>query len=163
MARRGRTARRRGLWLPLSQSTTVAASTTAKTNLLQNLTLDLESAGGLTLQTCIGRVGIRCDVVGTYAQYSMMIGVHREDVAASDMDWHSEADSGPMWTSFGYTSGLFNEVAAGDFDGVIEWESLRTRAMRKIPANHSLDFVIHNSSGQTLAYYIALRMRILLP
>ncbi len=155
-------ARRRHLWTPHNSGSTVAASATIQTTVLSALDSGLLATGGLTVSRIIGEFKFRVDVVNTYQQFNLGIGVFHEDRVINVNDF-TEANNLWMFTLYTRTSGLLNEVAAGDFDGIEEVRSIDIRVSRKIPAQHTLDLVISNGAGQTLNFNLGIRTLVLLP
>ena len=157
-------ARRKGLWAPINQSSTLAASGESATNLLVNLPIDLEAIGGLTVERIVGELHYRCDVVGTYQAFSAGIAVHHEDLPPQDLGSNLSSEAGDwMWQLHTRTSGIFVEVAAGDFDGVDEIRMIDVRVARIVRPQHQLSMVLANGAGQAINHLIGLRTYVLLP
>ena len=155
---------RRKLWIPINQGLSVAAGASVHTDMISSLAgPDVEAIGGLTVERIIGNVTFRCDVVGTYQQFDMAIGVLPEELGiTTNMSISSDARNW-LWTLMTRTWGAFTEVGAGDFDGVEERVYIDVRGKRKIPANSRLVFVVGNGGGETLTYNIGIRTLVLLP
>ena len=138
-----------------------AAASTA-IDLLQNAPTDFRSLGGLTVVRVVGEFKYRCDDVGTYQQFAAAIGVYHEDLSAVSISIASEPLD-LMWTLLTRTSGMFTEVASGDFDGVEEMRVIDVHSSRKIRANDKIELIINNGGTKTLLWNVGLRTLVLLP
>ena len=157
-------ARRRGIWIPTNSGSTVAAGGQSNTNLLALMPLDLEAIGGLTVERIVGEMKFRCDTVGTYQLFSAGICVRHEDLGTADLATGLTSEAGDwMWQLHTRTSGMFTEVAAGDFDGVDDVRFIDVRVARKLRAEENLRFIINNDAGQSLNFNIGVRTYVLLP
>ncbi len=153
---------RRRVWVPIFNSASLAAGTQVKVDLLQNLGLDLESVGGLTITRMVGEFKFRCDVVSTYQSFGAGIAVVHEDLTAAAMNIGNE--SLPLlWSILTATSGLFSESAAGNFDGIFETRMIDSRAQRKVAPQHTLSLFVNNGAGQAIQFAIGIRTLVLLP
>ena len=156
--------RRRGVWIPHLFATTVAAGGTLRQNLLTNLPLDIEALGGLTVERIVGEVKYNCAVVGVTQLFSAGVTVRHEDLPAANLGTELAGETGDwMWQLHTRTSGIFQEVAAGDFDPIDEMRPVDIRVARKMKANDELSMVWKNDAGQALAILTGVRTYVLLP
>ncbi len=157
--------RRRGLWIPQNASFAASSASSDSVDLLANMPEDLLQHGGLTVSRIIGEVAFVCDVIGTRQLFTA--GIMVSDQGSTDSQLGIDLTTGPaenvMWYLATVTHGAFMEVAAGDFDGIMQYRSFDVRVQRKMKISDHLDFVIKNDSGQTVSGSVGARAYIKLP
>jgi len=148
---------RRKVWVPELQvgQTTTAGAASAFT-LLNNLPLDLEGVGGLTIARIIGNVSFSPATIAVQP-FSMAIAVVHEAQAAAEPIIKSDISGNLMWTWMGRTNGAFIETASGSFTRVEERVYFDVRVQRKLQPNFILTFQIQNDAGVDMVHTVGCR------
>ena len=154
---------RRKVWVPeLTIAQTVSASAAARIDLLNNLPLDLEGVGGLTISRIIGNISFSPISVAVQA-FAMAILVHHEQLATTEPQLDIDISANIMWQWMGRTNGAFIETAAGTFTRIEERVYFDVRVQRKLLPNYQLSLLVQNEPGVSIVHTIGCRTLVSLP
>ncbi len=151
-------------WVPFGFDLNVAAATSSSTNLLDNLALDREAAGGLTITRVIGCVQFQATSVdGSQNEFALAMRVaHEAQATATPIIASDQADQW-IWTLIRRLSGRVTETAAGVFAPWYETMYFDVRAQRKILQSYQLRAIVQNEAGDSISTHWGGRVLIRLP
>ncbi len=155
--------RRRMVWVPVTEVDSVATGASGNVDLLQNLTLDLESVGGLTVTRIIGLAAVHPPLVGDLARYAMGIRVANDNLGSANPDIATDPTGIFLWTWIGRTSGWGAESAAGVFSTFDDYIYFDVKAQRKMKPDDQLLFVLQNGADEIINAQISARSLLKLP
>ena len=155
---------RKPFWVPFSHDQNVASATDSKVNLLADMVLDREAAGGLTVTRIIGCVQFMATTVaGSQNAFNLGVRVAHESQAASSPNIATDSSNQWLYTLLRRLSGRVTETAAGTFATWFETLYFDIKVQRKILSNFEVASIVQNGSGDALSTHWGGRVLLKLP